>query len=230
MTMHTGRHGLALALTLSALPAYAQLPARPASEAIGSWILSCPPAPAEPCLMRHREWVLAPANGTPSAALELQLRGDALVPVITVRGLPASAAVGGAFVVKPSVNIGFDGGKRSDLSCGVSGTYYACAPDASTVMAIAAALPKARILSASVTLTVPGMMALPPQERSLDLSRTEAAMARLRAAGATGESLPAYPGLDMQGFLDRIMRDLGFPNGAADVMPKVLPWLSWLWS
>ena len=181
--------------------------------------------------MRHRDWVMAPANGTPSAALELQLRGDALVPVITVRGLPASAAVGGAFVVKPSVTLGLDGGKRTDLSCGVSGTYYACAPDASAVPAMATALPTAQVLSSSMTLTIPGMMiVLPPQERSLDLSGTEVAMSRLRAVGATGEALPAYPGLDMQGFLDRIMRDLGFPNGAADVVPKVLPWLSWLWS
>lgn len=73
-------------------------------------------------------------------------------------------------------------------------------------------------------------MRIPWPERSLDLSGTEVAMSRLRAVGATGEALPAYPGLDMQGFLDRIMRDLGFPNGAADVVPKVLPWLSWLWS
>ena len=184
--------------------------------------------------MRHRDWVMAPANGTPSAALELPLRGDALVPVITVRGLPASAAVGGAFVVKPSVTPGLDGGKRTDLSCGVSGTYYACAPDASGVPAMATALPTAQVLSSSMTLTIPGMMVLPPPERSLDLSGTEVAMSRLRAVsatgGATGEALPAYPGLDMQGFLDRIMRDLGFPNGAADVVPKVLPWLSWLWS
>ena len=180
--------------------------------------------------MRHRDWVVAPANGTPSAALELQLRGDALVPVITVRGLPTSAALGGALVVKPTVTLGLDGGKRIDLSCGMSGNYYACAPDAAAVQTIAAALPRARVLSASLTLTIPGMMALPAQDRTLELTGTAVAQARLLAVGAIGEALPSYPGLDIQGFLDRILRDLGFPNGAADVLPKLMPLISWVGS
>ncbi len=180
--------------------------------------------------MRHKDWVLAPGNGSPGVALEIQMRSDAMVPVITVRGLPAPAAVAGAFVVKPSVNLGFDGGKRLELSCGMSGTYYACAPDAASLRAVAEALPKAKVVSAGVTLTMPGMMALPPQERLLDLTGTETALAKLRAGGAIREALPEYPGLDMQGFLDRILRDVGFPNGAGDVMPKLTPWISRLWS
>ena len=180
--------------------------------------------------MRHREWVVAPANGTPSAALELQLRGDALVPIIAVRGLPTSAAVGGAFVVKPTVKVGLDGGKRVDLTCGISGSYYACSPCATAVSTLAAALPKAKVLSATMMLTIPGMMALPPQERTLELTGTATAQARLLAVGATGEALPSYPGLDIQGLLDRILRDIGFPNGAADALPQLMPLISWLWS
>jgi invasion protein IalB len=229
MNKRTGRHAWAFAIALCAAPAVAQAPVRPANETIGSWILSCPPDVAEPCLMRHRDWVVAPASGTPSAALEIQLRGDALVPVITVRGLPTSAAVDSAFVVKPTVNLGLDGGKRIDLSCEISGTDYACAPDAAAVPALAAAIPKARVLSASLTLTIPGMVALPPQDRTLELTGTAVAQARLLAAGATGEALPSYPGLDIQGFLDRIMRDLGFPNGSADAVPKLMPLFSWIW-
>ncbi len=225
-----GRRALAFMLILAAVPAFAESPERPANASIGSWVLSCPADAKDPCLMRHRDWVVAPAAGTPSAALELQLRGDVLVPVITVRGLPTAAAVGGALAVKPTANLGLDGGKRIDLSCGISGTYYACSPDAAAVPALAAALPRARVLAASLTLTIPGLMALPPQERTLELTGTAAAQARLLAAGATGEALPSYPGLDLQGFIDRAMRDLGFPNGAADVLPQLLPIISWIWS
>ena len=139
-------------------------------------------------------------------------------------------ADGGAFVVKPTVKVGLDGGKRVDLTCGISGTYYACSPDATAVAALAAALPRAQVLSATMTLTIPGMMALPPQERTLELTGTATAQARLLAAGAAGEALPSYPGLDIQGLLDRILRDLGFPNGAADALPKLMPLISWLWS
>ena len=227
MPYETRRSGWALALVLCATPAFAQSPARPANEAIGSWVLACPPDTAEPCLLRYRDWVVAPANGSPSAALEVQTRGDALVPVIAVRGLSASMAIGGAALAKPTVTMGFDGGKRVDLRCGLSGTNYACAPDAAAVPSFAAALPKAHTISASVTLTIPGVIALPGQDRTLTLTGTDAALTRLRTVGATGEALPALPGLDLQGFLDRILRDLGFPNGAADVLPQLLPLLAW---
>lgn len=222
-------------LCLWAAPAVAQTaapqpPARPASESIGSWVLTCPPHAPDPCLMRHRELLLPPGNGMPSAALEIQRRGTVLVPVIALRGLPQSAAFGGALVAQPSVTIGFDNGKRSALACGVDGTVYACAPEAPVVDELAAALPRAKSIAASVALIVPGLVSLPPQERSLELSGTEAALARLRAVGATGEALPEIRGLDIRGFLDRILRDIGMKNGADDVIPKLLPFVSSIWS
>ena len=228
MVQGTRLLGWLLTLALGLTAAHAQTPPRPtADQAIGSWVLSCPADAKEPCVLRHRDWVLPPSGGGPSGALEVQMRGGVFVPVITLRGLPTSAAVGGSFVVKPTVNVGFDGGKRVDLGCGISGTVYACAPGAEAVPGLSAQLPKARTIAAAVTLTLPGILALPPQERSMDLTGTEAALTRLRAAGAIDEALPDVPGLDLQGFLDRVMRDLGFPNGAADVMPYVLPLLNW---
>jgi len=190
-------------------------------------VLTCPTAAEEPCILRHRDWVLPPGNGGPSAALEVQGRGNWLVPVVTLRGLPTAAAVGGSLVAKPTVSLNLDGGKRVELGCGISGTYYACATAAEAVPGLAAALPKARQLSASIAVAIPGVIALPPQERSLDLTGTEPALVRLRAVGAAGEALPAQQGLDFQGLLDRILRDLGFSNGAADVMPSLMPIVRW---
>ena len=217
----------ALAPLLCAAPAWAQTPARPAQEAVGSWVLACPPASEEPCVLRHRDWVLPPGNGGPSAALEIQARGEWLVPVVALRGLPTGAALGGSLVAKPTVSIGLDGGKRMELGCGVSGTSYVCAPGAEAVPGLAAALPKARVLSASIAVTVPGVIALPPREQALELAGTDAALVRLRAVGVSGEALPAHTGLDMQGLLDRILRDLDFPNGAADVLPSLMPFVRW---
>jgi hypothetical protein len=222
MTRETRRFGWALPLILWAVSAPAEAPARPATEDIGSWVLSCPAAVQEPCLMRHRDWVVPPVGAGPTVALEVQARGDALVPVISLRGLPASAAVGGALLVKPTVSLAFDNGKRIDLTCGLGGASFACAPDAASVRAAADALPKARNVAVAVKLSVPGGLTLPPRDRSLDLAGTEAALTRLRALGATGEALPAYPGLDLQGFADRTLRDAGFPNGVAGALPAFL--------
>ena len=195
-----------------------------AEEDIGSWVLACPaPPPAGPCTVRHKTWVLAPGNGGPTAALEVQMRGDALVPVVALRVIPMQAALSGSLVLKPSVGVRFDGGPRAEMNCGLSGASYACAPEAGAVAATAAALPKAHAVTVRIELTIPGMMALPPAERTMELSGTEQVLARLRAGGAVTEALPAVPGLDMQQFLDRILRAAGFQNGIGDVLPKVMP-------
>ena len=172
--------------------------------------------------MRHRDWIVPPTNGLPGAALEVQRRGGLLVPVIAVRGLSPTAMVGAATVAKVSVSLRFDGAVGTDLECGNSGTSYTCAPDATSLRSLAAQLPQARVLSASVTLAIPGMVAAPPLDRTLDLAGTEAALIRLQAAGATAETLPALPGLELQGFLDRIMKRLGFPGGTAGAIMKLL--------
>ncbi len=239
----TGRRGWALGLLLlvCAAPARAQAPqppaparpgmvtpapARPASETIGSWVLQCPADPSGPCTLRHRDPLLAPGNHGPTAALEVQRRGDALVPVITLRGLPPEAALGGSLVVRPLVSLRLDGGTPDALACGPDDGVFVCAPGAASVPGLAAALPTARSVSVAVTMTVPGSPRPPPQSLSLALTGTAQALARLRAVGAAGEALPTYPGLDLQGFLDQVLRGLGYPNGLSDVLPSALPLLS----
>jgi hypothetical protein len=215
----------ALAIVLAA-PATARQ--RPTEEAIGSWSLTCPAPPAtgarpDPCILRHQDWIVPQGAGGPAVALEVQARGGGLVPVVVVRGLPVQAAIGGALAARPDIALRLDNLPQTAMTCGLSGAAYACAPAAQDVPAVADALPRARSARVRVVLAVPGLGALPPQERSMDLAGTSQALARLRELGAEGESLPIEPGLDWQGFLDRLMRAAGFPNGAADLIPAVLP-------
>jgi hypothetical protein len=199
-------------------------------ETIGSWVLACPPAHTaahpEPCILRHRTWILQPGNGGPSAALEVQMRNSALVPVVTLRNLPLQAALGGALVLKPTVAIRFDNGPGLDMNCGLSGADYACAPTVAAIPQAARVLPTAHSVTVRVELTIPGLLALPPAERAMDLAGTEPALARLRAVGAISETLPVIPGLDLQEFLDRVLRAAGFENGAADLVQKLVPAVS----
>jgi len=191
----------------------AQTATRPAHETIGSWALSCPASVSEPCTLRDSDWVWPGDAGGLSAALEVQRRGSELVPVIAVRGLSPAMMVGGLAAVKPTVTLAFDGGAAFVLSCGMSGGYLACGPDAAVVAPIAAALPNARTAAVEVALNLPtGPVGL-PRAVTLTLSDTPAALARLRAVGASGETLPAYPGLDLWELGSKIMRDLGFSGG-----------------
>jgi len=210
---------LALALLLGVAPAVAET--RPAEEQIGSWELSCPSAADSPCVLRHRNWVLPPGGTRPTAAVEVQRRGDALVPVVAVRGLPMQAALGGVMVMKPAVGLRFDTGPRIELSCGLDDGAILCAPQGAALGAAAAALPNARSVTVQIALTVTGMGALPEQDRVLDLAGTPQALARYRAMGISGEALPAEAGLDWQQFLDRVLKAAGFSNGAADLLPMM---------
>ncbi len=202
-------------------PAWSQT-GRPLREDIGAWILSCPVQRSEPCLLRHREWMLPPDESGANVALEVQMRGDALVPVVTLRGLPTASNLGGSLVLDLVITLSFDGDKPLTLHCGSSGTYYACAPAPAALQATAAILPKARALLVDMSLTIPGFMALPRQRRSMDLSGTPRALGRLLAVGPSGESLPAFDGLDLRGFLDQILRASGYDNGMVDVVPLLL--------
>lgn len=217
---------LAIAGHLLISPASAQ--PRPAEELVGVWLLACHAATVtkpEPCIMRHRDWVLQPGSGGLSAALEVQARDGALVPVVTLRGIPAQAALGTSLLMKPQVHFHYDAGPPIGMTCGLSGIIYACAPDAPLIAAAASGLRPARSITVRIELSIPGMFALPPQEQRLDLSGTSQALARLAATGGlvSDEALPAVPGLDLRGFLDRVLRGAGFENGIADLLPAILP-------
>ena len=218
--------GAMMALCLT--PARGQTPAsNPVQEDIGSWLLRCPggrPGETPPrCVLRHRDWVLPPGEGGASAALEVQTRGDVLVPIVTLRGLSTPANLGGSLVVTLSVALSLDGGEPVILRCGSSGTYFACAPEPSALHAVAGQLPKARTLSVDFSLTIPGLIGLPPQRQFMDLSGTPRALGRLVATGPPdGESLPALEGLDIRGFADRVLSHCGYPHGVEEAAPLLL--------
>lgn len=179
---------------------------------IGSWELTCPAAGG--CTLRAREWVLPPGPGRPAAALEVQSRGQWLVPVVTLRGLTTQQALGGLLALQPRATLRFDSGPTAELPCELSGQAVVCAPQGDAVAATAAALPTAHSIAVGLQLGAPGMMQLPSQGRTLALQGTATALDQLRSAGAVGEALPAEPGLDWIGFVDRIMQAIGITPAA----------------
>jgi uncharacterized protein YihD (DUF1040 family) len=76
-----------------------------------------------------------------------------------------------------------------------------------------------------VRVSLPGMAPMPEQSRSLDLTRTEDALALFRSTSPASAPMPVVPGLDLHGFLDRLARDGGFKNGLADLLGNVVVWL-----
>lgn len=183
-----------------------------APQPIGSWLLQCPGSGG--CILRDRDWILPPGGGRPAAALEVQRRGNMLVPVVTLRGLSGQQAVGGLLALQPHATLQFGAGARADLACDLDGDAVICAPQGDAVAATAAALPGARQVEVGVRLGVPGLMPLPSQGRSLALQDTQEALARLRSAGAAGKSLPAEPGLDWIGFVHKVMTAAGISSRA----------------
>ena len=228
------------AALLGALPG-AAVPAE-APQQIGSWVVECPaPGGAGGCMMRDRDWILAPTAGRPSVALEVQGRGGRLVPVVALRGLTAQAApaqavptqavptqavtvqaaIGALLVLQPQVTLRFDAGPRAALACGLDGGAIVCAPEGAAIAATAAALPTARSVEVQVAVRASGTGGPAARAATLDLQGTREAMARFRAAGPIGEALPAEPGLDWIGFVDRVARDAGLQNGIADLVPRL---------
>jgi hypothetical protein len=184
---------------------------------IGFWRLACR-VPGH-CLLRYAPWILAPGGSRPGAALEVQRRGGWLVPVVTLQGASTQALVGGLLALHPRVRLRFTPGTSVGLSCGLDEAAVICAPV--DPAAAAAALPPATSVRVDLLLRLPDGAALPPQGATLALSGTQDALAKLRAAGAAGEALPAEPGLDWIGFLDKLMRTAGFSNATAGLLLRL---------
>lgn len=189
--------------------------ARAADQQIGSWIVECT-APGD-CVMRNAAWVLPPGGGRPSAALEVRRRDDAFVPVVTLRGLSTEQAVGGMLTMKASVAVSLDNERPVALDCSLASAAIVCAPLGDAATATAAELPGARTATVHIQLSIPGMMALPAEQRSMSLVSTREALARFSADGPPPEEAPIEPGLDWNGFVQLIFRELGFHNGVADL-------------
>jgi hypothetical protein len=216
---------LAWLALLIAGPVAAQV--RPATEEIGSWLLTCPAeAKGDPCQLRHRAWVLPPGTGGPGASLEVLNRGNQFVPIVALRGLSTQAALGGVLALKANVGLRFDNLQRIEFGCGLDGAAVVCVPEGPAAASAAGQLPAARSVLVQIQLSLPGVIALPQQDRMLDLQRTPDALARFHATAPASEAVAALPGLDWRGFLDRVLRDAGFEHGAADLLPSVGGWSS----
>lgn len=182
---------------------------RPATEAIGSWVLTCASRSGiGPCQLRHRTWLLPPVAGAPSVSFEAMLRGHRLVPVVAVRGLSMQTALAGMLAVQTDVSLRFDNGTRRALACGLDGGTVVC-PTAEGEAGAASELQASRAVLIEVRLRLPGTAPLPEQSRRLDLQRTVEALSRFQATAPVNESAPAVAGLDWRGFLNRLTQGAG---------------------
>ena len=215
-----GLRMVALALLIGG-PAAAQ--PRPASEPIGSWVLACPAGGV--CRLRHEAWVLAPGPGRPSVSLEVLRRGGRFVPAVAVRGLTTEAAFGGVLALNADVGLSFDGGGRVALVCNAEGGAIVCAPEGVAAAGAAAALATAHTVLVQMRLSLPGVVALPEQSRTLDLRRTAEALVRFQATGPADATVPALPGLDWRGLMDRVLRAAGLEHGVAELLASLGGWI-----
>lgn len=212
---------LALGLVLSAGTASAAT-----HEHIGSWVLTCPgdTPRSEPCLLHLEKRFLDKAGIT--GDLEVQALGTALVPVITLRGLSNEILLAASLAGKTEASLQFAGGPKQDLTCAPTSVGYVCSPRDDAARELAAGLPSARSVTVLVSVAISGMKPLPVQQKSLDLSRTNEALTRLRAVGpaqvpaALPTSVSPTPA-DLMGMADKALRAAGYPNGAAD-LPALL--------
>lgn len=198
---------------------------RPAGQDIGSWVLTCSPGEqATPCTLRHSNWIFPPVDGSPGAALEVMHRGGQFVPVVALHGLSRQVALAGVLAMQANVSLRFGNSPQVELSCSMDSSAIVCVPPGDATNDTATELTTARSVSVRVRLRLPGGTGLPEEARSLDLVRTTDALAQFRATGPPNESVPVIAGLDWKGFLDRLARDAGFPNGLADLMPSAGLW------
>ena len=184
ISWHTG--------VLIALFAGLSAPASATPERIGAWVLDCAadrPA-ADGCQLRFAQRFVD--NGGITGDLEVEAQGKRLVPVLALRGLSAELLLAAAMAGKVMASIQFPGISQQALDCAASNGGYFCAPRDSAAQLLAARLPTAQSITISVSVTITGINPLPVQQRSLQLSGTSDALARLRSAGARAAT-PAPP-------------------------------------
>ena len=184
-------------------------------QTIGSWLLSCamdPMTDAQVCRMRHKLWLVVPSEGRPGMALEVQLRGDQLVPLVTVRDLTLSSALSGLLALTATAQIRFDTAPMVELPCSLDGASVMCAPAKSDATATADQLAKAKTVM--VRFRAIGNLPLPVPDGplALDLERTPEALARYRVAGPEPVTSQTSLGQDLKDSAERLLRRLGLPG------------------
>ena len=213
------RPGVVLALGLLMWAASARAATQ---EHVGSWVLNCPGAVAnaEPCLLRLDKRFLDTAGIT--GDLEVQALGNTLVPVLALRGLPDELLLAAWMAGKTEASMQFAGGPREDLGCAPSRAGYVCSPKDDAARKLAAGLASARSVTVRVSVAVAGLKPLPVREKSLDLSGTSEALARLRMVGPTSvpgplTALASQTPSELAAMADRALKAAGYPNGMADL-------------
>jgi hypothetical protein len=215
----SARWSVVLTLGLASMPAIAPAATQ---EQIGSWLVSCPghSPRSEPCVMRSNKRFLD--QGGITIALEVRAQRGILVPVIVLRGLSSEMLTAASQVGTIETWIQFPGGAREKLNCAASAEGYICAPNEAGGSKLAAELPAARAVTARVAVTVAGMPPLPAREKSLHLSGTDEALARLRAVGPaqvpdpTASQASLTPS-GLMGMADKALRAAGYPNGVTQL-------------
>jgi hypothetical protein len=196
-------------------------------EHIGGWELTCPGETprSEPCLLRLDKRFLD--KGGITGDVEIQALGKTLVPVIALRGLPADLLLAASLAGKIDASMQLGGGLKQDLTCIPTSTAYICSPQDEAATRLAAALPAARSVTVRVAVTVTGLNPLPVQEKSLDLTGTNEALARLRTVGPSQlpsgpiTALASQPPGALMGMADKALKAAGYPNGVADLQALV---------
>ena len=201
-------------------------------EQIGSWVLHCPgdklPS-VEPCVMRFNKRFLD--KGGITGDLEVQSQGKSPVPVIVLRGVSSDLTTGSSRPGKTEASMQFGGGPREDLTCVSSSSGAICSPNEAGAATLAAGLPLARSVTVRVSVSMPGMTPLPPQEKVLELSGTNEALAKLRTAAPSPYPVPVTWLVSkspdgMMGMADKLLKASGFPNGMAQIQALIAKYMN----
>lgn len=201
--------GLALMVALAADAVSAQAPTVAPSlseRTIGSWVLACAADPMTDrgeCLLRHRLWVLPPAEGQGGIALEIVLREDKALPAVTARRLSIADTKRAALALGASADLRVGAERMAEAPCALEGRDAVCVPSGEAAERLAAALPEAnRVL---VRLRTAATAAAGGGEiYALDLEATREAIAALREHATRQPPREAQP--PARGLLEQLER------------------------
>ena len=217
-------------LTIAMLGAMAAAARAAPEQQIGSWVVSCPDASRQ-CQMRFGKRFLD--KGGITGDLEIESQGRSLVPVIALRGISSEILTAASMAGTTEASIQFPGGAREALTCNTTAAGYICAPDEAAGHILSAGLPTAKSVKIRVSVSVAGMAPLPAQEKSLDLSGTSEALARLRSVGpspipgalATGRAGAQSPG-GLMSMADKMMKAAGYPQGVSGLEGMIAKYMA----
>ena len=217
-------------LTIAILGALAAAAHAATEQQIGSWVVSCPDGSRE-CQMRSGKRFLDKAGIT--GDLEIESQGRSLVPVIALRGISSEILTAASLAGTTEASIQFPGGAWQALTCNTTKAGYICAPDEAAGRILSAGLATAKSVKVRVSVSVAGMAPLPAQEKTLDLSGTNEALARLRSVGpspipaalATGGAGAQSPA-GMMGMADKMMKAAGYPQGVSGLEGMIAKYMA----